>query len=96
MYQVEILEHAFDDLEKISKYIFEESFSRELSRKVHDEIIASIMTLKIFPLAFPIVEWKYRVMIVKKKYNIIYKIDEAKRFVEVGYILRSSENSFIH
>ncbi|MDP2395692.1 MAG: type II toxin-antitoxin system RelE/ParE family toxin [bacterium] len=86
MYDIKIKESVLQDLEEISEYIFRMSYSIELSNNIYDKIMASIISLKIFPYSFPIFENNYRVITIDKRYRVFYKVDEISKVVIVQYI----------
>ncbi len=79
MYNIEIKKSVLEDLDEISDYIFRFTFSQETSNKIHDEIMWKILSLKVMPYMFPVFEDNFRVMTVKRKYRIFYKVDETKK-----------------
>ncbi len=92
MYNLEIMKTAVLDLEEISNYIFQASFNKKISEKIYNEIMATILWLKIFPFSFPIFMDDFRVMTVRKKYRVFYKVNENLKLVTIYYIFWSSEN----
>jgi len=92
MYDIQIKKSVLHDLEEISDYIFRFSFSRETADKIYDKIMASIISLKIFPFSFPVFEDDFRVMTVDSKYRIFYKINDNSKVIIVQYIFWSAEN----
>jgi hypothetical protein len=61
------------------------SFSIDTSNKIYNEIMASILTLKIFPY-YPIFKDDLRVLTIRKKYRVFYKINEENKEVKIYYI----------
>lgn len=92
MYNVKVKESVLQDLEEIVEYIFRLSYSLELADKIYDKIMASIISLKIFPYSFPVFENNFRVMTIDKKYRVFYQVDEKLKVVIVQYIFWSSED----
>lgn len=92
MYDIKIKESVLQDLEEISEYIFRITYSIELANKIYDKIMASIISLKIFPYSFPVFENKFRVMTIDKNYRVFYKVDEHLKVVTIQYIFWSSED----
>jgi len=92
MYNIEIKKSVLEDLNEISDYIFRFSFSQETANKIYDEIMGKILSLKIFPYMFPVFENEFRVMTVRKKYRVFYKINENQKTVIIEYIFWSEEN----
>jgi len=98
MYNVKIDDRANQDLNNILDYIFRFSFSIETTNKIYDEIISKIIWLKIFPNMYPVFVWDLRVMTIRNKYRIFYKVDEINKIVKVFYLFSSQEDyeSLIH
>lgn len=92
MYNIEIKKSVLEDLDEISDYIFRFTFSQETSNKIHDEIMWKILSLKVMPYMFPVFEDNFRVMTVKRKYRIFYKVDETKKNVIIQHIFWSEED----
>lgn len=91
MYKVKIEDDFFEDLNNISEFIFRETFSKEITQKVSDDIVKTLLILNLFPLMY---SKKYRDFrcIVIKSYNIFYKVDEIKKEVYVYRIFWESQN----
>ena len=91
-YKVEILKEVELSLNEIMDYIFRFTFSQESVDKLYKEVITSIYSLQIFPYRF--VEYKnnFRIIIIRKKYRVFYKIDENNKKVTVYRILSSLQN----
>jgi len=98
MYKINFKLSAKEDLKNIKEYIFRMSFSIETANKVYNEIMANILTLKVFPSMYPIFKNNLRVLTVRKKYRVFYKINESKKEVTVQYIFWAEQdyNSLIH
>jgi len=92
MYNIKMDSQATEDLNEILDYIFRFSFSFDTVNKIHDEIMWKILGLKIFPNMYPIFIWDLRVMTVRNKYRIFYKVDEISQIVTIYYIFGSEEN----
>ncbi len=98
MYEIDLKTSAKEDLKNIKEYIFRMSFSIDTANKIYNEIMANILTLKVFPSAFPIFKNDLRVLTVRKKYRVFYKINELNKEVTVYYIFGTEQdyNSVIH
>lgn len=92
MYNVTFKSNFYADLWEITDYIFRFSFNYSSTNKVYDEIMWKILWLKIFPNMYPVFEWDLRVMTVRNKYKIFYKVDEISKIVTIYYIFGSEEN----
>ena len=92
MYKIIIPEYVLKDIYKIKDYIFKVSFSIEISNKIYNEIMAHILNLKIMPKMYPVFKEDLRVMTVRKKYRVFYKIFEEKREVIIYYIFGVEED----
>jgi len=98
MYEIDIKDWAYFDMQEIKDYIFRFSFSIITADKVIDEIMGKILSLKIFPYLYPAYNSEYRVMTVRKRYRIFYKVIEDKKLVEIHYVFWAEEDydSIIH
>ena len=98
MYEIDLKISAKEDLKNIKEYIFRMSFSINTANKIYNEIMASILTLRIFPLAYPVFQNDLRVLTVRKNYRIFYKVNEQKKEVKVYYIFWTEQdyNTLIH
>jgi len=98
MYEIDLKISAKEDLKNIKEYIFRMSFSINTANKIYNEIMASILTLRIFPLAYPVFKNDLRVLTVRKNYRIFYKVNELKKEVKVYYIFWTEQdyNTLIH
>ena len=98
MHKVIIPDNIIEDLKEIKEYIFRFSFSLSIANNIINEIMTKILWLKIFPNMYPVFEWDLRVMTVRDKYRIFYKVDELNRTVTILYIFWTAENyeSLIH
>lgn len=74
------------------------SFSKETANKIYNEIMASILTLKIFPSSYPIFKNDLRVLTVRKKYRVFYKINKSEKVVKILYIFWTEQdyNFIVH
>ena len=86
MYKIVIPDYVMEDIFDIKEYIFRMSFSIENANKIYNEIMANILTLKVFPSMYPIFKNNLRVMTVRRKYRVFYKVNELKKEVTVQYI----------
>jgi len=98
MYKIDLKLSAKEDLKNIKEYIFRMSFSIDTSNKIYNEIMANILTLKVFPSSYPIFKDDLRVLTVRKKYRVFYKINEENKEVKVYYIFWTEQdyNTVIH
>lgn len=98
MYKVIIPEYIVEDLKEIKEYIFRFTFSEETSSKIVNEILTKILWLKILPFMFPLYKDNLRVMTIRKKYRIFYKVNEEKKEVKISYIFWTEQdyNTLIH
>lgn len=81
MYKIIIPDYIMEDIYNIKDYIFSSSFSLEKVDKIYNEIMANILTLKVFPSMYPVFENDLRVLTVRNKYRVFYKINEIKKEV---------------
>ena len=86
MYKIIIPDYVMEDIFDIKEYIFRMSFSMEKANKVYNEIMANILALKIFPSMYPVFKSNLRVMTVRRKYRVFYKVDELSKAVTIQYI----------
>jgi len=86
MYKIDFKISAKEDIEMIKQYIFKMSFSIDTANRIYNEIMASILTLKIFPSAYPIFKNDFRVLTIRKSYRVFYKIDDSSETVHIYYI----------
>ena len=98
MYKITIPDYVMEDVFDIKEYIFRMSFSIEVVNKIYNEIMASIVTLKVFPLMYPVFKWDLRVMTIRKKYRVFYEIKEENKEIIIQYIFWVEEDyySLIH
>ena len=98
MYKIIIPNYVMGDIYEIKEYIFRMSFSIDTANKIYNEIMASILTLRIFPLAYPVFQNDLRVLTVRKNYRVFYKVNELKKEVKVYYIFWTEQdyNTLIH
>ena len=98
MYKINFKLSTKEDLKNIKEYIFRMSFSIEKANKVYNEIMANILTLKVFPSMYPIFKNNLRVLTVRKKYRVFYEINDFKKEVTIQYIFWAEQdyNSLIH
>ena len=98
MYNVEIKDLAQEDINEISEYIYRFSLSKAIAKKIYNEIMGKILSLKIFPYLYPAYNSEYRVMTVRKRYRIFYKVIQDKKLVEIHYVFWAEEDydSIIH
>lgn len=87
MYSIELLEETKKDLNIITENIFLYSFSVEIVDKIYKEIISNIFSLQIFPYRFIKYKNDYRVMTVRWKYKVFYKVDELNNKVIIYRVL---------
>ena len=98
MYKIDFKISAKEDIEMIKQYIFKMSFSIDTANRIYNEIMASILTLKIFPSSYPIFKNDFRVLTIRKSYRVFYKIDDSSETVHIYYIFWTEQdyNSIIH
>ena len=86
MYKIIIPSYVLDDIFEIKEYIFRFSFSIDTANKIYNEIMAHILNLKIMPYMYPVFREDLRVMTVRKKYRVFYKVFENSKEVQIFYI----------
>ena len=98
MYKIIIPDYVMEDIYEIKEYIFRMSFSIDTANKIYNEIMASILTLRIFPLAYPVFQNDLRVLTVRRNYRVFYKVNELNKEVKVYYIFWTEQdyNTLIH
>ncbi len=98
MYKVIIPNYIVEDLKEIKEYIFRFTFSEQTASNIVNEIIANIMWLKVFPFMYPPYKNNLRVMTIRKKYRIFYKVNESTKQVKIYYIFWAEQDyySLIH
>ena len=98
MYKIDLKISAKEDLKEIKEYIFRFSFSLNTANKIYNEIMAHILNLKIMPYMYPVFKEDLRVMTVRKKYRVFYKVFENTKKVQIFYIFWTEEDyeSLIH
>ncbi len=91
MYKLKIEEDFYEDLNNISDYIFRHTFSKEITQKLSNEILKTLLSLTLFPLMY---EEKYKDFrcIIYKSYSIFYKVSEIKKEVYVYRIFWNSQD----
>ena len=82
----------FLDLQLIQDIILRFTFSKNITQNIINEIYSSIFWLRIFPNRFIEYKYSFRIMTIKWKYKVFYKIDEKNQEVQVYRILFSSSN----
>lgn len=87
-YNVVIRDAVHDDINDLSDYIFRFSFSREIAKKIYDDLYSNIFSLNFMPNRYEIYFWEYRRIIVKWSYKIIYKVDEKNKKVIIIRVFR--------
>lgn len=91
-YNIEILKEVELNLNEIMDYIFRFTFSQESVDKIYKEVITSIYSLQILPYRFIECRNNYRIIIIRKKYRVFYKVDEINKKVIVYRIISSLQN----
>lgn len=86
IYNVNILDDAFEDIVNISNYIFEVSFDNNISSKIYDLIFASCYSLNFLPYRFEIIFDDIRILNIKS-YRIFYTVDEKSKKVVIYRVL---------
>ncbi len=92
LYSIEIKDLWKIDINNITDYIFRFSFSINIAKKVYDEIYSAIFSLKLFPLRYPIYESDIRVMTIRGKYRVFYRVYDNKKLVIIYRIFASEQN----
>ena len=65
MYSIFIPDDIIEDIFKIKEYIYRMSFSVNTANKIYNEIMASVLTLKVFPSMYPVYQNDLRVLTVR-------------------------------
>jgi len=91
MYKIELLEGTKNDLNLITDYIYRCTFNIDIVDKIYKEIVSSIYSLQIFPYRFIEVN-NYRIITIKWKYKVFYKVDEVDKIVTIYRIFSSLQN----
>lgn len=91
-YKIEIPNIVHNDINKLTEYIFRFSFSREISKKIYDDLYANIFSLDFMPNRYQVYFWEYRRIIVNGSYKIIYKVDEESKKVIIIRVFRTEIN----
>ncbi len=92
IYNIDIKSEVHDFIWDVWEYIFKESFSFSVSKKVMDNIYKNIFSLKVFPYRYPEFNDKYRVFTINKKYRVFYHIDEENNTIIISRIFSSYQN----
>ena len=92
MYKINLKLSVKEDLKSIKEYIFRMSFSLETANKIYNEIMASILTLKVLPFMYPIYKYNIRVMTVRRKYRVFYHVNENSKEVTIQYIFWAEQD----
>lgn len=87
-YKIEIPQIVHNDINNLSDYIFRFSFSKEIAKKVFDNLYSSIFSLDFMPNRYETYFWEYRRIIVNWSYKIIYKVDEKEKKVIIIRVFR--------
>lgn len=90
IYDIKIKDVVRRKVNDISNYIYRFSFSKDIVQKNYNMIFKEIFSLKIFPERFPKFNENYRVLTIKKRYRVLYKIE--KDTIVVSSIFSSYEN----
>lgn len=88
-YKIEIPNIVHEDIYELSEYVFRFSFSREISKKIYDDLYANIFSLDFMPNRYQVYFWEYRRIIVNWSYKIIYKVDEESKKVIIIRVFRT-------
>ncbi len=92
MYKLLFKKTFNEDIKNIKNYIFKHSFSLESSNKLSREIMWKILWLKIFPYMYPEFLDSFRVLTIRKKYRVFYKVDKKIKKVVIYYVFWSEED----
>jgi len=92
MYKIVLSESSKNDLNYILEIIFRFTFNQDSVDRLYNEIVSQIYSLQIFPNRY--VEYKYwlRVLNIRWKYKVFYKVNENKQEVQIYRILFSANN----
>lgn len=93
LYRVVIRDVVHDDINDLSEYIYRFSFSKEIAKKVYDDLYSAIFSLNFLPNRFEKSIWEYRRMIVNGNYKIVYKVDEEGKKVIIIRVFRTEQNT---
>lgn len=88
-YKIVIRDVVHEDIYELSEYVFRFSFSREISKKIYDDLYANIFSLDFMPNRYQVYFWDYRRIIVNGSYKIIYKVDEESKKVIIIRVFRT-------
>lgn len=88
-YKIVIRDVVHEDIYELSEYVFRFSFSREISKKIYDDLYANIFSLDFMPNRYQVYFWEYRRIIVSWSYKIIYKVDEESKKVIIIRVFRT-------
>lgn len=88
-YKIVIRDVVHEDIYELSEYVFRFSFSREISKKIYDDLYANIFSLDFMPNRYQVYFWEYRRIIVNWSYKIIYKVDEENKKVIIIRVFRT-------
>ncbi len=91
-YKIVIRDVVHEDIYELSEYIFRFSFSKEISKKIYDDLYTNIFSLNFMPNRYQVYFWEYRRIIVNWSYKIIYKVEEKNKKVIIIRVFRT-ENS---
>ena len=91
-YNIKFKNLFYNDITLIQDILYRFTFSKETTKNIINSIYSEIFKLSIFPNRY--VEYKYwfRVLNIKWKYKVFYKVEEDKLEVHIYRILFSSSN----
>jgi len=93
-YKVEIPDFVKQDIDKLTNYIYNASFSKIIAKKIYNELYRVIFSLNFMPEMYQKYLWEYRRVIVKWSYKIIYKIDKKNKKVIIVRVIRAERKNF--
>jgi len=88
-YKTVIRDQVHDDIQELADYVFRMSFSKDISRKIYDNLYKRIFSLNFMPHRFEIYVWEYRRIVVDGSYKILYRVDEEKKKVIIVRVVRT-------
>jgi len=94
-YKIEIPNIVHNDIIELTDYVLRFSFSKEVAKKIYDNVYSSIFSLDFLPNRYEIYFWEYRRIILNWSYKIIYKVDEKEKKVIIIRVFRVERNQDI-
>ena len=89
-YRVYVREAVDEELEQVVDYLSQNN--PQHAREIYQEVRAGIESLQEYARRAPVYKEPHRVMTLRNKYRIFYKVHDLHREVEVMHIFAPGQN----